>query len=338
MTKTAQESFAVIAHTLLPSPSIPCDLCGSTDEEELCLTDRDGNHLRTMICRSCGLVYSYPRPGSKQVRDYYEHSYRMDYKATFQPKPKHVYRAGKVALARFHRLAPILKRGSRVLDFGAGSGEVVFVLRAMGYDASGFEPNGGYAQFASEVLGLPVAHNFYQEARIEPESQDFITAFHVLEHLESPYDALGYMNQCLRPGGQVMVDVPNVEAICQWPRSRFHRAHLFNFSPATLNMLGRKLGYKVVSSSVSADGGNITVVFQKGGTASPVSGEIPGNYERVSSLVRGHTAWRHVLSRHPYTRPFHKIAARLEELRAVRNTLSPREILDGLIARELRNA
>ena len=318
-------------------PSIPCDLCGSTDEDELSLTDRGGNYLRTMICRRCGLVYSYPRPGPEEVRDYYQHSYRMDYKATFQPKPKHVYRAGKVALARFRRLAPFLKQGNRVLDFGAGSGEVVFVLRAMGYEASGFEPNGGYAQFASEVLGLPVTHNFYQEARIEPESQDFITAFHVLEHLESPYDALRHMSQWLRPGGQVMVDVPNVEAVCQWPRSRFHRAHLYNFSPAAIDMLGRKVGYNVVSSSVSADGGNITVVFQKGGTAPPVSGEIPGNYERVSSLVRCHTALRHLLSRYPYTRPFRKIAERLEELRAVRKTMSAREILDGLIAGELRD-
>jgi SAM-dependent methyltransferase len=304
--------------------------------DELCLIGRDGGYLRTVICRRCGLVYSEPRPGSEDIRDYYQRAYRMDYKATFQPKPKHVYRAGKVAVGRFRRLAPILKRGCRVLDFGAGSGEVVFVLRAMGYEASGFEPNDGYARFASEVLGLPVAHGSYQETRIEPGSQDVVTAFHVLEHVESPCDALRQVRDWQRPDGHLLVEVPNVEAVCQWPRSRFHRAHLYNFSPATLEMAGRKAGYGVASSSVSSDGCTITVVFQRGSTSGPRSAEIPGNYERVSSIVRRHTALRHLFSPYPYARPFHKIAARIEERRATRKTTSPREILDGLIASELR--
>ncbi len=316
--------------------SVPCDLCGSTDVDELCLIDRDGGHLRTVICRRCGLVYSDPRPDSGQIRDYYERGYRMDYKATFQPKPKHVYRAGQVAVDRFRRLAPVLQRGCRVLDFGAGSGEVVFVLRAMGYEAHGFEPNDGYARFASEVLGLPVTHGFYRDVRIDPGSQDVVTAFHVIEHLESPLDALKHVRDWLRPGGHLLVEVPNVEAVCQWPRSRFHRAHLYNFGPATLELAGRKAGYNVGSSSVSSDGGNLTVVFEKGSSQVPASAEIPGNCERVRSMVLGHTAWRHLFSIYPYRRPFQKLAARLAERRAARATTSPRDILDGLLTNSLR--
>ena len=83
-----------------------------------------------------------------------------------------------------------------------------------------FEPNDGYARFASEVLGLPVTHGFYQNVRIKPESQqDIVTAFHVVEHLESPYDALMQVRGWLQPSGQLMVEVPNVEAVCQWPHS-----------------------------------------------------------------------------------------------------------------------
>jgi 2-polyprenyl-3-methyl-5-hydroxy-6-metoxy-1,4-benzoquinol methylase len=317
--------------------SIPCDLCGSTEVDELCLVDNSGSYLRTVICRRCGLVYSDPRPRSEQVRDYYEHSYRMDYKATLQPKPKHVYRAGKVAIDRFRRLATILKPGHRVLDFGAGSGEVVFVLRAMGYEVCGFEPNKGYAGFASEVLGLPISHGFYRDTRIESASQDIVTAFHVVEHLESPYNALRHVRDWLRPDGRLLVEVPNVEAVCQWPRSRFHRSHLYNFSPATLEMVGKKVGYTVDSSSVSSDGGNITVVFRKDSTSTQATGEIPGNYERISSIVRRHTFFRHLLTPYPYVRPFYKIAARIQEQRATRKKMSPREILDDLIATELRH-
>jgi len=318
-----------------PAPvhcSIPCDVCGSTDVDEISLMDRDGSHPRTVICRLCGLVYSDPRPDHEEVRDYYQLHYRLDYKSNWQPKLKQVYRAGKVAVDRVCKLAPILQPGCRILDVGAGSGEVVYVLRGMGYDASGFEPNFGYARFASDVLGIPVTHGFYQDVRIEPESQDIITMFHVLEHFECPCSALQHARQWLRKDGRLSVEVPNVEAVCQWPRSRFHRAHLYNFNPATLEMAGRKAGYQVVASSVSSDGGNITVVFRKGDTPSPVSAEIPGNYDRILQVLRRHTTLRHLLSKHPYTRPFRKIVARMEERTATIGAGSATAILDSLVS------
>lgn len=318
-----------------PAPcTVPCDVCGATDVDELSRKDRDGSYLRTVICRSCGLVFSDPRPDSGEVRDYYEHSYRLDYKETYQPKARHVYRAGKVALDRVRRLALILRSGCRVLDVGAGGGEVVYVLRALGYEASGFEPNEGYARFASGVLKLPVTHGFYQQARIEPGSQDVVTMFHVVEHFESPSDALRRARQWLRPDGRLLVEVPNVEAVCQWPHSRFHRAHLYNFSPATLEMAGRKAGYSVMSSLLSPDGGNITVLFHKSNTPAPASGGIPGNYERVRSIVLRHTPLRHLFSAHPYSRLIRKVAAQVEERREAQKAVTPQVILDDLIAKE----
>ena len=318
------------------SCSVPCDVCGASDVEELSRKDRDGSFLRTVICRRCGLVYSDPRPDPGEVKDYYEHNYRLDYKATYQPKPRHIYRAGKVALDRVRRLAPLLRPGCRVLDVGAGGGEVVYVLCALGYQASGLEPNEGYARFAAGVLDLPVTHGFYQQAHVEPESQDVVTMFHVVEHFESPSDALRRARQWLRPDGRLLVEVPNVEAVCQWPHSRFHRAHLYNFSPATLEMAGKKAGYSVVSSSVSSDGGNITVLLQKSGAPSPATGGIPGNFERVNSIVRRHTPLGHLFSPHPYARLIGKVASQLEERREASKGRSPREILDGLIAKELK--
>ncbi|MGH8710194.1 MAG: methyltransferase domain-containing protein [Burkholderiales bacterium] len=316
--------------------SIPCNLCGSTDAEQIRSKDRHGNYLRSVICRQCGLVWTDPRPTPEQVREFYAHEYRLDYKGTYQPKAKHTYRSGKVAVDRFQRLRPILKPGFRVLDVGAGSGEVVYVLRAMGYEASGFEPNEGYARYAAEVLGLPVRQGFWQDVAIQPESQDMVTMFHTVEHLESPFDVMRHARQWLRPQGLLLVEVPNGEAVCQQPHTQFHRGHLYHFNLATLEMMARRVGYAVVSSSVSSDGGNITVVSQKTDTTPSVSAEIPGNYERVGSILRRHTAFRHVFSRHPYVRPFRKFAARLEEQRSVRSHRPAKEVLDTLISDALQ--
>jgi len=160
--------------------------------------------------------------------------------------------------------------------------------------------------------------------------------FHVVEHFESPSDALRRAREWLRPDGRLLVEVPNAEAVCQWPQSRFHRAHLYNFSPATLEMAGRKAGYSVMSSSLSPDGGNITALFQKSVAPSPASAAIPGNFERVSAIVNGHTPLRHLFSPHPYARLIGKVASQIEERREARKAATPREILDNLIAKELR--
>jgi len=252
-----------------------------------------------VICRHCGLVWTDPRPTPEQVVEFYAHEYRRDYKGTYQPKPKHIYRAGKVAVDRFQRLQPFLKPGARVLDVGAGSGEVVYVLRAMGYEASGFEPNEGYARFAAGTLGVPVRQGFWQDVAIPPESQDIVTMFHVVEQ----------------------------------PHTQFHRGHLYHFNLATLEMMARRAGFAITHGSASADGGNLTVISQKThSTATVGAGEIPGNYERVRSILRRHTTFRHLFSRHPYIRPFRKLAARMEEKRSVKSHRPAREMLDALIS------
>lgn len=317
------------------SCSIPCDLCGSGDVKEISTIDRDGSYLRTVVCRRCGLVWSDPRPSPQDVRCYYSHDYRLNYKGAYRPKPRHIYRAGRVAIDRFRTLRRVLRAGCRVFDVGAGSGEVVYILRAMDYDASGLEPNEGYARFASEVLGLPVRHGFYQDAHIPQASQDVVTMYHVVEHLESPQDAVRRVRLWLKPGGVLLVEVPNVEAMCQRPRSRFHRAHLYNFNPATLEMLGRRAGLSVVSSQVSSDGGNVTVIFRSSDATPPASAEVPGNYGRVSYVIRRHTPLRHLLSPHPYVRPMRKIVARIDEWRHARAACSSKAILDRLISHEL---
>ena len=311
--------------------SIPCNLCGSTDVEQVRSKDRHGHPLRSVICRRCGLVWTDPRPTPDQLREFYAREYRLDYKGTYQPTLTHVYRSGKVALERIDRLRPLLEPGLRLLDVGAGSGEVVYMLRAMGCDASGLEPNEGYALYASTVLGAPVTHAFYQDAAVAPGSLDAVTMFHTLEHLDSPFDVMRRAREWLAPDGILLAEVPNVEAVCQQPYQQFHRGHLYHFNLAALEAMGRRAGYAVAGDSTSPDGGNISVVFRKVDASPSVSVENPSNFDRVRSVLRRHTAVRHLLTRYPYVRPVAKLAARLDERRRAGAQRPARAILDDLM-------
>lgn len=48
--------------------TLPCNLCGGRDAVIASRLDRDGKPLQTVICRSCGLVWTDPSPNSAAVR------------------------------------------------------------------------------------------------------------------------------------------------------------------------------------------------------------------------------------------------------------------------------
>lgn len=309
---------------------IPCNLCGSVDIGEVGTRDRDGRPLRTTICRRCGLVWSNPRPGQGEVRRYYSREYRLQYKGQTTPSLRHTARSGRGALNRFRMLAPFLKRGDRVLDVGAGSGEVVYILQRFGFNASGLEPDEEYARHAREALGVPVETGFVQDASFPAGSVDFVTMYHALEHVDDPSAILSRLRTWMADDARLLIEVPNVEARCIDPAHRFHFAHFYNFNQATLEALGRKAGFEPRQTTTSPDGGNLITVFQR--AARPVSSGIDeGNYARVAAIVRNHTRLRYYCSAAPYAGPVGRLRAFLKDRQATRGCKTPKDVLDALI-------
>ena len=314
-----------------PACPVPCNLCGSVDIEELGDRDRDGRPLRTTICRKCGLVWSNPRPSEEEVRRYYSREYRLHYKGHLTPSLRHIARSGRGALNRSRGLSPFLKRGDRVLDAGAGGGEVVYVLRKLGFAATGLEPDERYAKHAREILGVSVDTGFVQDASYQPGSFDAITMYHALEHVEDPVGILSKLRSWIVEGGVLLVEVPNIEARCILPAHRFHFAHFYNFNRATLEAAGRKAGFEPVQTRTSSDEGNLTTVFRAVAARTGGDAGLDGNYARVAGIVKSHTATGYYLSASPYSAPVGRLRAFLGDRAATRGRHTAREVLDGLL-------
>jgi SAM-dependent methyltransferase len=325
------EQFAV-----RPEPcSIPCDLCGGTDVSLLATRSRSGAPLRTVICRACGLVWSDPRP--HDARGFYEADYRVAYKGAYEPRPKHILRAGKVALSRLARIRRLLDGGrKRILDVGAGGGEFAYLLARLRHDVRGVEPNRGYAEYSIREYGLAIDVGFVQDVALPPESFDVVTMWHALEHTESPSSVLDRLRRALDPDGVLVVEVPNVEATCQSPKSTFHEAHLYNFNVASLRGVAAKVGLEEVRHALSSDGGNITMLFRRRapGAGAPQGAPIPGNCERVFGIVSRHTDLRHYATRYPYVRAWQRLERSLNEKREMAE-LGGERPLDALYSRVL---
>ncbi|GDX85266.1 hypothetical protein LBMAG43_13080 [Methylococcaceae bacterium] len=303
----------------------PCNVCHSTDFDELSNVGRDGA-LRTVICKNCGLVFSDPFP--IDTAEYYQKNYRILYKGTYNPKIKHIYRAANVAIERYKRLEAHLAGKKKVLEIGSGGGEFSYLLTKKGFDVSAIEPNEGYGNYSQEQYGLNVQIGFAQNLEFAAESFDFITMSHVLEHVDNPTTMLEKLRTWLKPNGILALEVPNVEAVCQSPKSTFHTAHLFNFNPETLALLAEKTGFSVVQSVVSEDGGNLTLIAQKSEiTNVPLA--IAGNYEKVFAIVKNHTVLNHYLSPFPYLRLIGKVRKIFDERQAVAKFTDAKDVLDS---------
>jgi 2-polyprenyl-3-methyl-5-hydroxy-6-metoxy-1,4-benzoquinol methylase len=314
---------------------VPCNLCGASDIDVIGKRDREGRPLRTTICRQCGLVWSNPRPAGEDVRRYYSCEYRQDYKGRSTPSLRQIARSARGAVNRCRALAPYLKEGGRILDVGAGGGEVVYALRRFGFDASGIEPDQQYARHAREVLGVQVRTGFVQDVAFAPGSFEAITMYHALEHVADPLAILSRLRTWLVDEGLLLIEVPNVEARCIAPAHRFHFAHFYNFNARTLEALARKAGLTTVHMTTSEDGGNLNAVFKAAARSEPARID-PDNYARICSRLRRHSTLKYYLSRFPYTAPFGRLRAYLTDRRAAARGATPTEVLDALINAQLK--
>jgi 2-polyprenyl-3-methyl-5-hydroxy-6-metoxy-1,4-benzoquinol methylase len=320
------------------SCSIPCNLCGSTDVEEIANTDRDGRPLRTVICRDCGLVWTDPRPDSEANRKFYADDYRVAYKGAFQPKLKHAYREIGRAWARYERLKERVAAGDRLLDVGSGGGFFNHIMQRVGLEVHGIEPNFGFGSYAIDELDVPTTIGFIQDAGLAPHSFDFVTINHVLEHLEDPCQVLTQLAGLLKPEGILVVEVPNVEATYHAPGNLFHLGHLYNFNPENLAAMAAKAGLGVVDLLLQPGTAHINLMLKPlpGGPEQRDSWALPGNYDKVMAVLRHHTTLQHYLSAAPYTRLFGKLRQYREEKHAVRDFHTGREVVDAFMAEHLR--
>jgi SAM-dependent methyltransferase len=313
---TKREAATTSVARVRPTEETACNLCGARDYQVVGTRDRDGRPLQTTICRRCGLVWTNPRPSDEAIDEYYRREYRKDYKKSPLPSRRKVLRGILGALDRRRRLEQVLHAGQRVLDVGSGAGEFVYVLRAAGFDARGLEPDESFAGFARDVLTVPVETGHVASASMPAGSLDAITMFHALEHVANPVGVLARLTDWLQPPGVFVIEVPNVEGRTQAPAHRFHYAHLFSFSPGTLEGVAARAGLSAVSVDLTEDGGNIVGVFRKphGGRPADVP-DLSRQYQQTRAVLDAHTPLKHYLSSTPYRRAMSRLGRRFIENR-----------------------
>lgn len=226
-----------------PLQGVACDLCGSNRDQTL-FTLRDmmqttsDHEYRIARCRVCDLIYLNPRPYSWDIPGLYPAEY-----APFKRSA-----LGTLARKWLHKrtvteLANLVQAPRRVLDIGCGTGELLEQVRKSGNpNVLGIEPSIQAARVARENRGLDVRTGTLEQCALPDASIDTVLISHVLEHLPSPRVTLREVDRILRPGGAVVIWVPNAASVPAKVLGRYWMGwdvprHLYAFTPGSLHRL-----------------------------------------------------------------------------------------------------
>jgi SAM-dependent methyltransferase len=114
----------------------------------------------------------------------------------------------KAEFCRAH-IAP----GGVWFDVGCGTGELLSVVRELGWSPRGSEADPAHVRFARQQ-GIPVDEGYVDELPAElRDSVRVISALNIVEHIPAPRHWLARLTAPLPPGGHVVVEVPRHPSI-----------------------------------------------------------------------------------------------------------------------------
>ena len=192
--------------------STTCPHCASPDTVRI---GRKKLLLELRRCRTCGLMFRYPKDDAAKNRAYYQDDYRdpnvtsLPDEAALKASMAQGFGGGNLDFTR--HIAHIRTAGGagKLLDLGCSWGYGVWQFRRAGFDALGFEISKPRARFGRERLGVEIIDSLDRLAALPDAAFDVVHASHVLEHLPDIAMTLRFVRRVLRPGGLFAIYVPN---------------------------------------------------------------------------------------------------------------------------------
>jgi SAM-dependent methyltransferase len=225
----------------------PCPVCRESAARACFAVE--GVDAPVVVCESCGVGRFHPMLSPDAIAAFYPDDYYGEPGVKFHPLVERAVRWIGARHVRFLSLG--LTPGSRVLDVGCGRGVVLGALADRGFEVHGVEMSPAAARGVDPRARVRIAPSL-REAKYPSSHFDQVLIWHVLEHLERPRESLEEVRRILRPGGRLLVAVPNFSSRqAQWSGPAwFHLdlpRHLYHFPLAALRRLIDETGFEPIS-------------------------------------------------------------------------------------------
>ena len=200
-----------------PLERVPCPLCGVDAGE---LIGREGPGFEIQRCSACDLIYVSPRV--------------KDPEKSFWGERNAYERAAENVLSGHSRsfrdpnfcevldLAASHRPEGRLLDVGAHLGFLLQRAAERRWETIGVEPSPALSTIARDRLGLDVRTAFLEDAGFDDGTFDVVLMVDVFEHVKNPRSILRETARILRPGGVLVLQIPNTHCTL-WKSRILHR-------------------------------------------------------------------------------------------------------------------
>lgn len=199
-----------------------------------------GEPFDLLVDSNRDLLITSPQPSKESLAKYYESDLYISHTDSNAGIMATVYQAVK-QLSIILKLRLILKLNGTpgaLLDIGCGTGEFLKLANDNGWNTKGVEPNKG-ARALAKQKSIEVLETIEM---LSGETYDVITLWHVLEHLPDLEHVTQRIENLLKPGGTLIVAVPNFNSFDAKHYKSYWAAydtprHLWHFSKTAMSKL-----------------------------------------------------------------------------------------------------
>ncbi len=229
---------------------VVCPLCETTQVVPVA-RHLDFNAAQIYFCQACRHWFAYPEPASAWLDQYYREIYSPQRRRYFSEAYYLLMERRAAAQIDFIRqqlpgktLASL--RNCNAIDLGCGVGALVAALEQAGLNAVGYD---------SDHLAITIGRQRWQanihvgtlsDHQLLHESFDLLCMSHLVEHLADLCRTLAAILQLLRPGGYLLIEVPDCFTEL-FTANVDTESHLHFFTRSSLVKLCTALGLQVLA-------------------------------------------------------------------------------------------
>jgi SAM-dependent methyltransferase len=223
----------------------PCRVCVADRYRPVYYLD----DVEIAACRECGLLQISSRRRLHDLKSYYARLSKDPPSFTPEFDQRKILRASRFR-ARYLQKHTGLTAG-RILEIGSSGGHFLAVLQQRGFQVLGVEPSPLGAEQHREK-GVPVINDLLEYADLPRAQFDAVCLFQVFEHFENPRQIAERLYSLLKPGGFLVLEIPDIHSTGakfeKRPHRLFHKEHLTYFSRESLTALMAQAGFTCVAA------------------------------------------------------------------------------------------
>lgn len=262
--------------------------------------------FKIVECNDCGFRFTNPIPTENTIGNYYKTSNYISHSGTKKGiinKIYHIVRQRAIKSKEQLISLNCISNEKKLLDIGCGTGDFLAFCKTKKWQVEGLEPDEDARRIAKEKNQLTLFDLNYLTS-IPDDSVDVITMWHVLEHVYNLNDDIKQYKRILKPGGTLIVAVPN----CSSYDASYYKEHwaaldlpihLYHFQPKNIEQLfnnhSMKMSeilpmkydsYYISMISEKYKGGNILSGFWRGFISNMKSKKVKNTYSSQIYIIK----------------------------------------------------